>query len=142
MISFTWTFDSPRRVRGCGVDIESVARFCRLVDSPGAWSSVFSEREWTHARSLPEPALGLCASFACKEAAFKALGHPFNFSDCELFCDGKTPALRINLAPGLLTSQGLCDGVARVLTSEPGQVVCVVCLFCSPPPNEQTLGRL
>lgn len=48
---------------------------------------VFSEKELEHIRTLEDKSLGFCASFCCKEAFFKAVGVPINFTECELFYD-------------------------------------------------------
>ena len=44
---------------------------------------VFTKREITHARQQAETARALCVCFSCKEAARKAVGIPFNYTECE-----------------------------------------------------------
>jgi hypothetical protein len=55
------------------------------MDESDPLPMVFSQKEARHIQSLPDRALGLCSAFCCKEAVFKALGSPFNFTECELF---------------------------------------------------------
>jgi phosphopantetheinyl transferase (holo-ACP synthase) len=67
------------------VDAETISRFSRYADQNDPLPMVFSQKEVQHIRNLPDKALGLCSSFCCKEAVFKALSAPFNFTECELF---------------------------------------------------------
>ncbi len=84
--SLTWTFSACRNVVSCGIDSEQVARF-RKWDNAGTdfLPFVFTKREHAHCRRMQSPARGLCAAFCVKEAMFKALGRPYNFTECEFF---------------------------------------------------------
>jgi phosphopantetheinyl transferase (holo-ACP synthase) len=82
----TWSFETASCLHGLGVDCEKVRRFDNLQnegDHPLPF--VFSKKEVLHNRSLENPAQGFCMCFCCKEAVFKAIGEPYNFSECEIF---------------------------------------------------------
>lgn len=65
-------------------------------------------------RSLAKPSVGMCASFCCKEAFYKALGEPYHFPDCELFYQETSGTLPVTLAEPLRTAFGIRDAVATV----------------------------
>jgi phosphopantetheine--protein transferase-like protein len=80
-------------ILGCGIDIEELSRFSRLIPNsgavPGFSKMVFTDREIeNHLRIRPEVTFPL--SFSCKEAFFKAFGMSWSNSaiswkDIELF---------------------------------------------------------
>ena len=76
---------------------------------------VFTEREIDFARSLPFPEIGLCASFCCKEAMFKALSAPYNFTDCEFFGDVGNSRSRIELSPSMCAAHGIAGARADLI---------------------------
>ena len=78
-----WTIDAPLRLAGCGVDAERADRFAAMVGESGhPFPFVFSWREIAFARANKQPAACLAASFCCKEAVLKALGEPYDFTQC------------------------------------------------------------
>ena len=77
--------EATEHLIGCGIDGETIERFSNLSCQDNPYPMVFSTSEINHIKTLAEQADGFCASFCCKEAVFKALGHPFNFTECELF---------------------------------------------------------
>ena len=86
MSSSTRRFDADAPLTGCGVDVEATTRFLWVAESETpVLPFVFSQREWLHARHQADPTRALCISFSCKEALRKALGRPFNFTECEVF---------------------------------------------------------
>jgi len=125
----TSNFESPLPLIGCGIDAESVDRFRRydLRDNP--LPMVFSSDEISHIRSLSDRALGLCASFCCKEALFKALGKPYTFNQCHLFYEPHTDLHHPTLS--LTTDQlpEIGDCTIRFLHPRPGELVAVAHLF-------------
>ncbi len=86
-----------------GIDIECIDRFADLEQDPGhPMPFVFTEQEIAHARGLADPRQGLCASFCCKEALFKALGEPYEFTDCELLWHTDRQSASPTLSPELM----------------------------------------
>ncbi len=60
---------------GIGLDAVDIARFRRLIARrPGIVERLFTSEERNGLRSRSDPAPGLAARFAAKEAAMKALG--------------------------------------------------------------------
>lgn len=111
------------------MDAETIARFSRYTDQNGPLPMVFSRKEVQYIRNLPDKALALCSSFCCKEAVFKALGSPFNFTECELFY---IPGLSLQ-RPVLSLSQQrdvlITDCTAKFLSIRAGEQVVMVHLF-------------
>jgi phosphopantetheinyl transferase (holo-ACP synthase) len=111
------------------VDAETIARFSRYADQDDPLPMVFSRQEVKHIHTLPDPALGFCSSFSCKEAVFKALDAPFNFTECELFyIPGEhlqRPVLSFAAAGGILVS----DCTVYFFSVRPAELVVVVHLF-------------
>jgi 4'-phosphopantetheinyl transferase EntD len=132
--SSTWSFDSGLPLRGCGVDLERVARFERLA-APNAdrWPLVFSEREIEHARSLADPARALCAAFCCKEALFKALGAMFEYPACELLFDPADERQQLLLEAGLARARGIAASSAWAHPWGEGECLGVVYVFGEAP---------
>jgi holo-[acyl-carrier protein] synthase len=66
---------TPTTVVGVGVDAVDVARLRRiLARRPGFAARFFTPAEQADARRMPDPAEGLAARFAAKEAVMKVLG--------------------------------------------------------------------
>ena len=117
MTSSRWICSSSLPIKWFGIDAERVVRFERIAGEAGhPMPFVFSAREIYFQRSLPSPALGLCVSFCCKEAVFKALGTPFNFCDCELLYEPGSVSTPIHFQEHLKREQGIAEGVAVVRT--------------------------
>jgi phosphopantetheinyl transferase (holo-ACP synthase) len=111
------------------VDAETIARFTRYTEQDNPLPMVFSRKEVEHIQTLPDKALGFCSSFCCKEAVFKALGTPFNFTECELlYIPGRQlqrPALSFSRQDNVL----LGDCTAGFFSIRAGEQVVVVHLF-------------
>jgi phosphopantetheine--protein transferase-like protein len=118
-------------LRGCGVDLERVARFERLA-APDAesWPLVFSAREIDHARSLDDPARALCAAFCCKEALTKALGTIFDYPECELLFDPTSEHQQPLLAPRLRSEHAIADCAVLVRAWGEGDGECLAVVTC------------
>ena len=123
----TFSSESDRTLIGCGVDGETIARFSCYVDQNDPLPMVFSRKEVEHIRTLPDKALGFCSSFCCKEAVFKALDFPFNFTECELFF---VPGQQFQ-RPVLSFSQqnNVSDCTAGFFSPRTGEQVVVVHVF-------------
>jgi len=93
----------------------------------------FTRAEVDHARTQPSPARALCASFCAKEALFKALRAPYNFTDCELLL-GADDRAEFHLAPALCTEHGIGAATVEIrdVPEADGVVMAVVVLFVSP----------
>jgi len=94
---------------------------------------VFTRAEVDHARTLPFPARALCACFCAKEAVFKAIAGPYNFTDCELFLSADDTA-ELRLSPALTAEHGVGSATVEILDVEEadGAVMAVVVLFGPP----------
>jgi phosphopantetheinyl transferase (holo-ACP synthase) len=125
----TFSSDSNQTLIGCGVDGETVARFSRYVDQNDPLPMVFSPKEVEHIRTLPDKALGFCSSFCCKEAVFKALGVPFNFTECELFFIPGQDLQRPVLSFPRQSTLPITDCTARFFSPVTGEQAVVVHLF-------------
>jgi phosphopantetheinyl transferase (holo-ACP synthase) len=130
--SSTWSFSSSRRLIACGIDSERIDRFRGWASEPArAPSFVFTGREIGHACGLADAALGLCASFCCKEAVFKALGGPYDFTDCEFFMNEDEEPARIHLSEGLRSKHRVREALAAVRRErlEAGELIVVAYLL-------------
>jgi phosphopantetheinyl transferase (holo-ACP synthase) len=86
IISSMWRIKGDEDLIGCGIDSEHIVRFTKWgTDRKEASPFVFSEKELDYFFTLDDPAIGLCTSFCSKEALFKALEQPFDYTSCELF---------------------------------------------------------
>jgi phosphopantetheine--protein transferase-like protein len=131
MTSRTWTFEAPGPLLGCGIDSEKIARFEKVAADETPWPLIFTPAEVAHARSSADPARRFCASFAAKEAVFKALGAPYNFTDCELLPDFDREEQDLRLAEALRRERGVTAAKA-FLRREPedcGELIVVAYLF-------------
>jgi phosphopantetheine--protein transferase-like protein len=136
MTSSTSRSDPPAPILGCGVDCEAVARFAPMLaadDHP--MPLVFTGAEVDHARRAPCPARALCACFCAKEALFKALGGPYEFTDCELFLRAGDAA-ELRLAPALVSEHGIASATVEVsdVKEKDGVVMAIVRLYAEAVP--------
>lgn len=107
-------------VIGIGLDLEEVSRFRRVLSlRPGLVEQVFTEAERKVHLAAPDPAAGLAAAFALKEAAFKALGQAWLesqlfWSDIELLSPAEevSPLLRLS---GAAQARGDQMGVRQLV---------------------------
>jgi phosphopantetheinyl transferase (holo-ACP synthase) len=135
MTSSTWTFRTSYPVRACGIDCEKIGRFAKWAgpagDRPPAF--VFSEGEIGYVRTLPDPSFGLCASFCCKEAVYKALGESYDFPECELLFDPARETSEVRLSNEVRSKFRIDEAVAMVRRNplDDGELIVVVYL-CGP----------
>jgi phosphopantetheinyl transferase (holo-ACP synthase) len=115
---------------GCGIDSEIIERFAAFSKDDHPLPLVFTEKETAYARASATPELMLAVSFCCKEAVVKAIGIPYNYTDCELFYN---PCERENIIQlrgdlrdldGLALVGGECSTVTEICVA--------VYLFVSP----------
>lgn len=124
----------------CGIDLERIDRFRKWAageDNPPDF--VFSDREISHNRTLPDPALGLCACFCCKEAMVKALGEPFNMTDCELLPDFENETNEIHLGPDLREKYDIERAIARLRRSDLNEEELIVIAYIFGRASKQVL---
>jgi len=122
--SSKWISEGPHALLGCGIDAERIERF-----RGAPWDAVFCPSETRHARSLPDPAVGLCAAFCCKEALFKALRAPYNYPDCSLRLDPTAEHQQLEIAPALCEEHGIGRVEARVTFPVDGECLATVHIF-------------
>jgi phosphopantetheinyl transferase (holo-ACP synthase) len=121
-------------LQGCGIDSEKILRFERAACENGhPFPFVFSKAETDHCRRLSNPVQGFCAAFCCKEALRKAIGAPYNFTDCEALFDERGRTVSLRLAEGLKREACIGEVLADVITNplDSGEMIVVV-----------TVGRL
>ena len=90
---------------------------------------VFTRRELSHARASAAPAEALCAAFCAKEALFKALGIPVEYTDGELLLQGRGEDQRLELAPALRAAHGIARSKALIRWPNEQECLAVVYLF-------------
>ena len=125
----TFNSESNYHLIGCGIDGETIARFAKLEKEDRPFPMVFSSDEIEHIKSLANQALGFCASFCCKEAAYKALGQPLNFTECELFFNPHKTLQRPKLSLPGTDNPTINDCTVRFLRPQPEEMVAVVHLY-------------
>jgi phosphopantetheine--protein transferase-like protein len=131
MISSTRRCEPSAPLLGCGVDCEEIARFAPMLAAEAhPMPLVFTRAEVDHSRTTPFPARALCASFCAKEAIFKAIGGPYDFTDCELFLSPDDTA-ELRLSPSLAAEHGIGATEVEIFDVEEtdGAVMVVVVLF-------------
>ena len=124
----TFSFNTSLHLIGCGVDGETIARFSPFLTEDHPFPFVFSPEEIAHARSLDDPATGLCAAFCCKEAVLKAIGKPINYTDCRFFYEVEKEVQK----PVFSASDDfsiIADSQVRIISGSPGELVAIVHLF-------------
>ena len=126
------TFNNDDRLLGCGIDAEHIERFSRWTGH-GAEPPpfIFSPREIGYYRARSDCATGLCASFCCKEAVFKAIGNPYNFTDCELLWEPFKKRYTFLLSAALRREYSISDQKAVVDVKKSGECIVQVFLFGS-----------
>ncbi len=127
----TFSFNSSHSLIGCGVDGESVTRFTSLVNVPQPFPFVFSQEETEYIQGLADPAEGFCAAFCCKEAVFKALGKPFNYTDCQFFHE-EDKEIQHPVFTTMDEFSRIADCQVRIISTLPGELVAIVHLFSTP----------
>ena len=116
------TFKSNDKLLGCGIDVEFIDRFARWkLDGIEPSPMIFSSREIEHYSSLTDQSVGLCTSFCCKEAIYKALQRPYNFTDCELFWKPGAKKFTINLSDKLQNEYQITEPLAWVNLNKSGE---------------------
>jgi phosphopantetheinyl transferase (holo-ACP synthase) len=129
-ISSISTFKTDKKLLGCGIDAELIHRFARWTEKKSAPPPfLFSENEIEHCRSLSDPAKGLCASFCCKEAVFKALMEPYNWNECELFWTQCTKEYKVHFSEQLCMEFKIEDASALVEIRSTGECLVQVYIF-------------
>lgn len=107
MTSSTWSFESTRPLFSCGIDAERIDRFAGMADRTDPMPLVFTPREIEHSRGDEHPAEVLCVCFCAKEAVLKALGTPYDLTDCEVFPAGTGSSTEIFLSGDLAGEHGV-----------------------------------
>jgi phosphopantetheinyl transferase (holo-ACP synthase) len=128
-VSLSWVDESARRLIGCGVDAERIERFEKLVGEDRPWPLVFHAREVERARTLPNPAEGLCAAFCCKEALYKAVAKPVNFNKSAFLFDPAALSVTVDLAREVREAFGIASVSIRILRPAEGELMAVLYLF-------------
>lgn len=80
MILSTQSYNSSFPLKSCGIDIEDSDRFDKWAETPPPF--IYSADEIELAKQFDDPKPFLSAAFSLKEALFKALREPYNFTDC------------------------------------------------------------
>jgi phosphopantetheinyl transferase (holo-ACP synthase) len=124
-------FETEGGLIGCGIDAECVDRFTRWLHGGRAPSPIlFSQGEIDHCGGLDDAsAAGLCASFCCKEAVYKALRRPFNGPECELFWQPAVQRYTVALSERLHHEFGLTRALAWVALKKSGECLVRAYLF-------------
>ena len=118
-ISLPQVFDSTPALAGCGIDCEKISRIESITgDDDHPLPFVFSKAEIEHCRKSAEPAQGLCAAFCCKEALYKALRRPYNFTECEAFFDGKSFTVAVSISEAFRNENGFVE-LRAAITANP-----------------------
>ena len=85
-------------IRGVGVDIESVGRIEKALNTRGErfLKRVFTGSEAAYCLGMPRPAIHLAGRFAAKEAVKKAAGAGRRWTDIEIINDeNRKPVVHI-----------------------------------------------
>ena len=79
---------------------------------------------------LEDSWIALCAAFCCKEALFKALQRPYDFTACELLWDGKKSThISPNLSEDLCKQYHISDSRAYIEIIDSGECIVTIFLF-------------
>lgn len=128
--SLTWTFNSRLSLASCGIDSEHVERFCKWEKAGKNFLPfVYTPKERAHCRGLEDPVAGLCAAFCVKEALFKALGRPYNFTDCEFLYAGTPENSRFELSEKMAPGMRNIQTIVKLLRPFKGQISAIVYLL-------------
>ena len=122
------SFKTSATLLGCGIDSEQIERFARLeLEGTEPPSLIYSRNEIDHCLNLPDSFIGFCAAFCCKEALFKALKEPYDFTCCELLWVPSQKQFQCNLAEKLSKQYKIKNNRVNVeITSDND---CVVSLY-------------
>ncbi len=90
---------------------------------------VFTRKERSRCRRLSDPAAGLCAAFCVKEALYKAIGRPYNFTDCEFLPGRGRASGSLAVSRRLALDLRGAVPVAKILRPVQGHVTAVVYLL-------------
>jgi 4'-phosphopantetheinyl transferase EntD len=123
-----WSYRTHNTLVACGIDSEQKNRLLPWKNEPPPF--IFSPKEIAYYANHPEPLTGLCFSFCCKEAVFKALKEPFNFIDCELFWDSVQPVQNVILTIQLKNQFHIKESIAYTEIRGDEECVAAVYLFC------------
>lgn len=131
MTSSTWSFEAGGRLIGCGIDAERVERFAKMARAgEDPLPMVFTTREVEHARSTASPAVSLAASFCCKEAVLKAIGEPYELTDCEIFWNLEEEEDQIALGEALRSLYGISSALGVIRhAADQGEISVAAYLF-------------
>jgi phosphopantetheinyl transferase (holo-ACP synthase) len=113
--SLPLVFESFLALAGCGIDCEKTSRIESIIgtdDHP--FPFVFTRPEIDHCRRLANPARGLNAAFCCKEALYKALCRPYNFTECEVFFDEESFAVTVRTSEAFRNENGFLELTAAI----------------------------
>jgi len=112
---------------GYGIDAEYPRRFSRFTrEKEHPLPFVFSPQEWDHARQSSCPEKALCISFCCKEAMYKALDMPYNFTECTFTGATHNGVQPVFCTKSLCERGGFSTAAARIDRCD---TLCVVELF-------------
>jgi len=81
---------------------------------------------------LSDPAAGLCAAFCVKEAMYKAIGLPYNFTDCEYLPGRTTSRGVIRVSPRLAPLLRGRTPTVKILRPVRGVLTAAVWLSAAP----------
>ncbi|MEM2141977.1 MAG: holo-ACP synthase [Candidatus Thorarchaeota archaeon] len=106
-----------------GTDVVEVSRFRRLPSGPQFFRRVFTDRELSYCLSHPDPAPHMAATFAGKEAVWKAIRGAVPIREIEILHDEKgAPYVQLARDTGLVVSVSLAhssrDAVAVAIASD------------------------
>ncbi len=130
-ISSKWTFSSPGKIFGCGIDSERIDRFAD-IEMSGEWSFpfVFSRREYTELQLYSNPRTAFCASFCCKEAVHKVVGEYYNYTECVLRYQPGRRIAPIEFGKEFTQAYTVSHGIAEIVQQpSAGEITVSVVLF-------------
>ena len=124
------SFKTDTTLLRCGIDSEHIERFSKW-DQDGNTPSplIFSNKEIKHCSSLEKPYIGFCVSFCCKEAVFKALEGPYDFTECELLWIPGHDNFQCNLNDELLNKHQIKNNRICVELTENNESIVTVYLL-------------
>ncbi len=119
-----------QKIIGCGIDSDHIARFAKWgTDRKEASPLVFSEKELDYCFTLDNPATGLCASFCSKEALFKALEKPYDYTGCELFWHPSLKEHQLVLDEKLTKKHGIVKLKTDLKITAKGECIIIIYLI-------------
>lgn len=122
------SFKTSASMLGCGIDSEHVERFARLeLEGNEPPPLVYSQNEINHCFTLKDSFIGFCVAFCCKEAIFKALQEPYDFTCCELLWTPSQEQFQCDLAEELCKQYKIKENRAYVEITSDGE--CIVTAY-------------